>query len=81
MQTKYDLKQIVEAIEKKSKSKAQLDSKFQLEYLIPDVEEKDLTDIGFEYKGKSSYHIYPMYELGNILAVFEAGILHVTEII
>lgn len=80
METRFELKLIAEEIASKAKTKATLDPKFELEYLVPKVNEKLLTDLGFEFKEKSSYKVCPIYQKGNILAWFDETILHVSKI-
>ena len=80
METKFNLIDIVTLIETTANTKARLDNKFGLEYLIPNVSEQNLIDAGFEFKEKSSYNICPIYQKSNILAHFDEGILHVYEL-
>lgn len=80
MKTKFNLIDIVKLIETTSNSKARLDNKFGLEYLIPNVSEQNLIDTGFEFKEKSSFNVCPIYQRSNILAHFDEGILHVYEL-
>lgn len=81
METKFRLEDVVKAIEETSKSKAVLDPKFELEYLIGNVLEEHLLNVGFKYTGKSSYNICPTYQMNNIFAFFDEGVLHVSETI
>lgn len=80
METRFELKLIAEEIASKAGTKATLDPKFELEYIIPKVTETILTDLGFEFKEKSSYKVCPVYQKGNILALFDETILHVSKI-
>ena len=80
METKFNLIDIVKLIETTSNSKARLDNKFGLEYLVPNVSEQNLIDSGFEFKEKSSFNVCPIYQRSNILAHFDEGILHVYEL-
>ena len=80
MKTKFNLIDIVKLIETTSNSKARLDNKFGLEYLVPNVSEQNLIDSGFEFKEKSSFNVCPIYQRSNILAHFDEGILHVYEL-
>lgn len=80
METRYDLKTIANLIAKKAGTKAILDNKFKLEYLISNVTEEILVELGFEYKEKSAFHICPLYKKGNILALFDETILHLSVI-
>lgn len=80
METKFNLIDIVKLIETIANTKARLDSKFGLEYLIPNVTEQNLIDAEFEFKEKSSFNVCPIYQRANILAHFDEGILHVYEL-
>ena len=80
METKFNLIDIVKLIETTSNTKARLDNKFGLEYLIPNVSEQNLIDAGFEFKEKSSFNVCPIYQRANILAHFDESILHVDEL-
>jgi hypothetical protein len=80
MKTKFNLIDIVKLIETTSNTKARLDNKFGLEYLIPNVSEQNLIDAGFEFKEKSSFNVCPIYQRANILAHFDESILHVYEL-
>ena len=81
METKFKLLDIVNLIETTAKTKAILDPKFELEYLMGNVKEEHLITLGFKYLGKSSYNICPTYQKNNIFAFFDEGILHVSETI
>ena len=80
METKFNLIDIVKLIETTANTKARLDNKFGLEYLIPNVTEQNLIDAGFEFKEKSSFNVCPIYQRANILAHFDESILHVYEL-
>lgn len=80
MEAKFNLIDVVKLIETAANTKARLDNKFGLEYLIPNVIEQSLIDAGFEFKEKSSFNICPIYQKSNILAHFDEGILHVYEL-
>ena len=80
METKFNLIDMVKLIETTSNTKARLDNKFGLEYLIPNVSEQNLIDAGFEFKEKSSFNVCPIYQRANILAHFDESILHVYEL-
>lgn len=81
METRFKLESIVELIATTAKTKAKLDPKFELEYIIPKVSEKMLTDLGFVFKEKSSYKVCPIYQMGNIIAWFDETLLHISETI
>lgn len=81
METKFKLIDVVKSIETIAKTKAVLDPKFELEYLIGNIQEEQLLTLGFKYIGKSSYNICPTYQMNNIFAFFDEGILHVSETI
>ena len=80
METKFNLIDVVKLIETTANTKARLDNKFGLEYLIPNVYEQNLIDAGFEFKEKSSFNVCPIYQRANILAHFDESILHVYEL-
>ena len=80
MEIKFNLIDIVKLIETTANTKARLDNKFGLEYLIPNVSEQNLIDAGFEFKEKSSFNVCPIYQRANILAHFDESILHVYEL-
>ena len=80
METKFNLIDVVKLIETTANTKARLDNKFGLEYLIPNVTEQNLIDAEFEFKEKSSFNVCPIYQRSNILAHFDEGILHVYEL-
>lgn len=77
----YQLKDVVKAIEEKSSQKARLDHKFEQEYLIPNVVEEDLIELGFEFLEYSKGVRCPTYQMGNIFALFNDQVLHVMETI
>lgn len=79
MNTNYRLIDIVSLIEKTCNTKAELDNKFKLEYLISNVTEDKLKELGFEYIEKSSYDVCPIYRFNNIIAHFDQNLLHVYE--
>lgn len=80
METKFNLIDIVKLIETTANTKARLDNKFGLEYLIPNVSEQNLIDTEFEFKEKSSFNVCPIYQKANILAHFDESVLHVYEL-
>lgn len=80
METRFELKLVAEELATKAGTKANLDPKFELEYIVPKVNETILTDLGFEFKEKSSYRVCPIYQKGNILAWFDETLLHVATI-
>lgn len=80
METKFNLIDIVKLIETTANTKARLDSKFGLEYLIPNVTEQNLIDAEFKFKEKSSFNVCPIYQRANILAHFDESVLHVYEL-
>ena len=80
MEAKFNLIDVVKLIENTANTKARLDNKFGLEYLIPNVSEQNLIDAKFEYKEKSSFNACPIYQISNILAHFDECILHVYEL-
>ena len=50
------------------------------EYLLPNVEESKLLEIGFIYKGNTTYMNSPLYEYENLLAIFDDQILHICQV-
>ena len=50
--------------------KVNLDDKFQLEYIIPNIDEQTLLDEGFYYVGKSEYTKCPLYQKENLYGLF-----------
>lgn len=82
MNYKHDLITVVNKIKEASGGRVQEQMKFKdsgNEYLISDVTEEMLLDIGFEYKGLTLGTISPYYILDNILAYFDDELLHVVE--
>lgn len=79
--TIYVLEDVVSKIVEVSGQKSRLDNKFGLEYLIPNVSEDNLTEVGFTFTGYSSYHRCPTYQMGNIFAIYNDQILHVMKTI
>ncbi len=83
MNTKLDLKSVVNAIKEASGGLVNKMKKFEGsadEYFISDVTEEMLLDLGFKFKGYTHYGIAPYYEKDNILAYFDDVVLHVMEI-
>lgn len=79
MTTQFNLKTIVDEIAQKVGDTPELDEKFELVYLIDNVTEEDLLDMGFQYTGMSRGNVYPTYQLGNIFAAFNGPVLQVME--
>lgn len=80
--TIYDLENIVERVEQAVDGKAVKDNIFNLSYMIGNVTEEDLLDIGFKCFGptnKAGYVTY-MYRIGNIEAVFIEEVLHIYDL-
>lgn len=75
--TNYDLDVVASIIAEKGNSKAIKDTKFGLEYLIPNISEEQLIEVGFKFKEYSSYHRCPTYEMGNIYALYNDTVLHI----
>ena len=78
----YDLEKIANIIANNANSKAIKDTKFGLDYLISNVEEQTLLDMGFEYKGMTNEVGFetPLYKMGNIEAIFIDQILCVYKV-
>lgn len=82
MNIKYSLDTVVSSIVELSGGSKQKTKKFegsQDEYLLSDVTEEMLIELGFEFKGYTCYGAAPYYEKGNILAYFDDVVLHVME--
>lgn len=82
MNTKYNLKTVVDKISETSGGTVNDTKRFEGsgdEYLISNVEEQMLLDMGFEFKGYTTYNTAPYYIMGNILAYFDDVVLHVVE--
>lgn len=82
MRTKYDLKAVANQIAEKSGGLIRNMKKFEGsvdEYFISEVTEEMLFELGFEYKGYTSYGIAPYYEKENIMCYFDDVVLHVME--
>lgn len=84
MRTKYDLKTVANQIAELSGGIIRNQKKFEGsidEYFISEVTEEMLIDeLGFEFKGYTSYGVAPYYEKGNIMCYFDDIVLHVMEI-
>lgn len=80
MTTKFVLKDIIKKLAENLNTKATLDNKFELEYILPNVTEEQLLEQGFEYVGKSQYTNYPMYRKENLEALFLDSVLHIYEV-
>ena len=79
----YDLEQVVKSLEDISGQKAVVDKVFNTTYLMGNMIEDNLLDVGFKCFGptnKGGFDTY-IYRLGkNIEACFIEQILHITEI-
>lgn len=83
MKTKYDLKAMANLIAEKSGGIIRNQKKYEGsvdEYFISEVTEEILIDLGFEFKGYTSYGVAPYYEKDNIMCYFDDVVLHVMEI-
>lgn len=83
MTTHYNLDVVVKKIETVSGHKAVKDNIFRTEYMIGNLDEDTLFDIGFVFVTMSNRGGFktPIYRMGNIEAVFVDQILHVYETI
>lgn len=82
MRTKLDLKIIANQIAEKSGGIVRNQKKFEGsadEYFISDVTEEMLKELGFVFKGYTSYGVAPYYEKDNIMCYFDDVVLHVME--
>ena len=79
---KYDLEKVVKEIENVTGQKAIKDQIFKTTYLIGNVEENDLIDIGFKCFGNTNRAGFetPLYKMGNIEAIFIEQVLNVAEV-
>lgn len=79
----YNLEQVVKSLEDISGQKAVVDKVFNTTYLMGNMTEDNLLDVGFKCFGptnKGGFDTY-IYRLGkNIEACFIEQILHITEI-
>lgn len=79
MAVNFILKDTINVIAEKLGTKAQLDNKFGLEYLLPNVTEEKLIEAGFKYIGTDREN-RPMYRYENIEAIFMENLLHMYEL-
>ena len=78
--TSFDLKLIVQKIEKVSGQKAKFDTYLKQEYLMgSNVTEEHLLDVGFKFVEYGQYNHYPIYKYGDILAIYIGNVLHVMK--
>ena len=54
---------------------------YSREYILPNVNESDLIDYGFEYKGLTTSTKMPMYEYENLIAYFDYQQLHIYQLL
>ena len=80
LKVNYNILDIIKEIEKATKQKARQDIS-KKHYIISNVTEKQLLNLGFEFIGVGQWDKYPMYQLGNILALFKEQLLVVSETI
>lgn len=79
---KFDVENIVKELENATEQKAHKDKLFNNVYLIGNITEDNLLDLGFKCYGlsnKSGYETY-LYRLGNIEAIFVDQVVHISEI-
>lgn len=77
---KFILKNKIKDIATQLNTEATLDTKFEQEYLLPNVTEESLLEYGFTFINYDSLNKYPIYRLENLEAIFSEGILHIYEI-
>lgn len=70
MITKLDLKVEANKLATKVEGKAFLDTKFEQEYIITEIDEDTLLEEGYKYIGKSGYTKCPLYQKENIYGIF-----------
>lgn len=76
----FSLKTMTTYLDNKLGSKGHFEKKFGLEYLVPNVNEEKLLEVGFEFIGYDFEHNYPMYRYENLEAFYNETILHIYEI-
>lgn len=79
---KFNLDKAIEDIANQLETtyKRATDTGYIKEYLLPNVEESKLLEIGFIYKGNTDYMQSPLYEYENLLAIFDDQILHICQV-
>ena len=70
MITKLNLEIESNKLASKVATKATLDSKFKLEYIIPNISEEDLLEEGYKFIGLDSFNKFPLYQKENIYGIF-----------
>lgn len=77
----YDVKVVIEKIEKATNQKAHLDTKLKVDYVIGNVTEQQLIDLGFVFVEMSNKigNVCPIYRMGNIEAIFNGNLLYIRE--
>ena len=75
----YNLESIAQKIATKASSIAVLDNLFKNEYLIDNVTEEILTDIGFKFVSYDNRDT-PIYTMENLMACYKDNVLHLFEI-
>lgn len=76
-----DIKTILKKIEQATNQKAHLDPKLKVDYVMGNVTEKQLLDIGFEFIEMSNKigNVCPIYRMDNIEAIFNGNLLYIHE--
>lgn len=79
---KFDLETAIESIANSLETtyKKVKIFKYSKEYILPNVEESKLLELGFEYKGLTTATKLPLYEYENLIAIFEDQVLHICQV-
>lgn len=79
---KFDLDTIIESIADSLETtyKKVESFKYSKEYILPNVEEPKLLELGFQYKGLTTSTKLPLYEYENLIAVFDYQLLHICQV-
>lgn len=70
MITKLNLETEANSLATKANGKAVLDTKFNQEYIITNIDEDILTEEGYKYIGDSEYTQCPIFQKENIYGIF-----------
>lgn len=76
----YNLESIAQQIATKASSIAVLDNLFKNEYLIDNITEEILTDIGFKFVSYDNRDNTPIYTMENLMACYKDNVLHLFQI-
>lgn len=80
METIYNVKDIINEIEKLSHKKSKCVNEYAKEYIFTGpIGESTLEEVGFVFIEYSSYIKCPVYKLGNIVAIYNENVLHIID--